>query len=254
MAAPPRLPPPWPGSHRLLPAVAWLVLATAALTWLLRPHLATAQAVGSALRAGVLPPFADLVVSACAGGLALCWAWLVAGATLVAWQTLRPGSPLAGLRLRWVPRFVRALVPALVVPLVALAPASADVSGLPLPDRPTTPESAVPGPATPPTSAPDANLESDATGVLPRTAPSRHVSGLPHGSRAPSPGTVVVRPGDSLWSIAASRLPERAGLAAVDRAWRRIARANAPRLPDPHLIAPGLRLRLPHLTEPKDTP
>jgi hypothetical protein len=63
----------------------------------------------------------------------------------------------------------------------------------------------------------------------------------------PAPARVLVRPGDTLWGLAASRLPDTAGDAAVDAAWRRLYRANRPAIgPDPDLIHPGQRLGLPH--------
>ncbi len=56
--------------------------------------------------------------------------------------------------------------------------------------------------------------------------------------------TVVVRPGDTLWGIAARHLGPRASTASVAAAWPRWYRANAAAVgADPHLIRPGLRLR-----------
>ena len=53
-------------------------------------------------------------------------------------------------------------------------------------------------------------------------------------------------PGDSLWSLARTRLPQGATDAEVDAAWRRIYAANRAAIgPDPDLIRPGLRLRTP---------
>lgn len=57
--------------------------------------------------------------------------------------------------------------------------------------------------------------------------------------------TYVVRPGDSLWSIAEQLLPG-ADARRIDVAWRRIHRANRGVIgPDPDLILPGTTLRLP---------
>jgi nucleoid-associated protein YgaU len=69
-------------------------------------------------------------------------------------------------------------------------------------------------------------------------------------------GTLVVRPGDSLWTIAAARLPAGAGPAAVDGAWRRLYAANRPPLgADPDLIHPGDVLRVPRqLTSEREEP
>lgn len=58
--------------------------------------------------------------------------------------------------------------------------------------------------------------------------------------------TVVVRPGDSLWTIAARELGPDASKTAIDRRWPRWYAANAERIgPDPGLLHPGQRLRPP---------
>jgi nucleoid-associated protein YgaU len=57
---------------------------------------------------------------------------------------------------------------------------------------------------------------------------------------------VVVRPGDTLWSIAARELGPGHDAADVARAWPRWYAANADRIgPDPARIRPGERLRVP---------
>jgi nucleoid-associated protein YgaU len=64
---------------------------------------------------------------------------------------------------------------------------------------------------------------------------------------------VVVRPGDSLWALAAARLPDSAGPEDVERAWREVYAANRAEIgPDPGLILPGQRLRLPAVDEDSD--
>ncbi|MQA77107.1 MAG: hypothetical protein GEV10_01260 [Streptosporangiales bacterium] len=58
--------------------------------------------------------------------------------------------------------------------------------------------------------------------------------------------TVVVRRGDSLWSLAAAQLPGRPSSAEVARAWPRWYAANRGVVgADPDLIHPGQRLRAP---------
>lgn len=58
--------------------------------------------------------------------------------------------------------------------------------------------------------------------------------------------SVVVHQGDTLWDIAARRLPAGAGPVAIDRAWRAIYATNAAVIgPDSSLIRPGTRLRVP---------
>ena len=86
-------------------------------------------------------------------------------------------------------------------------------------------------------------------------APSSTIDGLPLPDRTsgrpaprPAPGAqrLVVRPGDTLWSIASRRLPAGAPTAAVDRAWRSLYAANRGAIgPDPDLIQIGTELRLP---------
>lgn len=62
----------------------------------------------------------------------------------------------------------------------------------------------------------------------------------------PVPGSVVVHPGDCLWTIAAARLAPGATNAEIDRAWRAIWAANRDRIgTDPNLIHPGLTLVMP---------
>lgn len=63
----------------------------------------------------------------------------------------------------------------------------------------------------------------------------------------------VVRPGDTLWDVAAAHLPRGGRSAArVDRYWRRIYGANRGVLgDDPHLIHPGARLTLPPAGPPR---
>lgn len=66
------------------------------------------------------------------------------------------------------------------------------------------------------------------------------------GEPAARAGEHVVRPGDTLWEIAASRLPAGADDAQVAAAWPRWYAANAAAIgPDPDLILPGTVLRPP---------
>lgn len=86
--------------------------------------------------------------------------------------------------------------------------------------------------------------------------PHDRLSGLPMPDRATgaprSPaagGSEVVRPGDTLWSLARARLGPTATGAAVAREWRRTYRANRTVVgADPDLIRPGQRLVLPRST------
>jgi nucleoid-associated protein YgaU len=61
-----------------------------------------------------------------------------------------------------------------------------------------------------------------------------------------SPTLVIVAPGDTLWAIAAARLPPGAGDAEIARAWPRWWAANRAAIgPDPALLLPGTRLHAP---------
>ena len=108
------------------------------------------------------------------------------------------------------------------VATAAVAPALADLTGLPLPDRTTGSGS---------------------------TATARG-SSSGRSATASLPGrSMVVHTGDSLWGISA-RLLARGGRGASDalvtRTWHRLHRANRARIgPDPDLILPGTRLALP---------
>lgn len=172
-------------------------------------------------------PLVTLVAGCCAAALALCWAWLVVCATVVALDALRHGAAGVGAGSaprppRSCPRWVRTLVLAALGLAVGAGPALADspgtgtvpaqsapgLAGLALPDRPTS---------------------------LPAQAHPRRVR---------------VRSGDSLWVIAARHLPPSAPDAAVDRAWRRLAAANTDRVDHPDLIFPGTVLRVPDLDTP----
>lgn len=169
--------------------------------------------------------------AAVAAVLAGAWVWLVT--TVAVAEVVRGGArlPHAGGPVR---RLVLAACGVALVGAGVASPATAGsvqpghgdratgsahrhlLAGLPLPDRASVPE------------APEV-----AAAAASRPVPSRHP-------------TVVVLPGDSLWSIAAATLPEDADPAQVDRRWRRIYAANRGAIgPDPDLVAPGVSLTLP---------
>jgi nucleoid-associated protein YgaU len=129
-----------------------------------------------------------------------------------------------------------------------LPAASLDLTGLPLPDR-------VLGEA-PRSATPDRSGQAHAA---PRNS-ARHALTAPTvvttaaAARKPT-ATYVVRAGDSLWSLAATLLPEDRP-ADVDAAWRRIHRLNRAVIGrEPDLIIPGTTLRLPdHLAAQRADP
>jgi hypothetical protein len=157
------------------------------------------------------------VVGGCALALAACvgWAWLAALAVVrEAW------AGRAGARTRAIPVCVRrvlltacgvAVVGALAHPAAGVDDPRRDrLAGLPMPERPV--------------------------GAAHRSATSAAEAG----------STVLVRPGDCLWSLAAGELGPGASLAEVEATWGRIYRLNKAVIgPDPALIQPGQLLRLP---------
>ena len=90
-------------------------------------------------------------------------------------------------------------------------------------------------------------LRPTATAVALHRAASRSAAAAR--SRTPPRGPVLVRPGDTLWAIAAAHLPAGADAAQIDHAWRAWYAANAGVIgPDPDLILPGQHL-LPPITK-----
>jgi hypothetical protein len=125
------------------------------------------------------------------------------------------------------------------------------LSGLALPDLPVGSAPVRARAATPaearagaPAAAPGDG--SRRTTALPNTAlptPARPVTGL------------VVRPGQSLWSIAAQLLPPSATDAQITGAWHRLHHANLSRIgSDPDLILPGTHLAVPDLAPDLSAP
>ncbi|WP_199907440.1 LysM peptidoglycan-binding domain-containing protein [Nocardioides terrigena] len=206
----------WLGASAALAATAWLAGGTAATL----AHAATWQR-----------SFEDLLVAVCAAVVLGCGArlWVVTTATAVGLVRGRVPREARGLTRRLVLAACGAVVVAgVATPAVAGQGGDTDrLVGLPLPDRATA-SSSPPVGAAPPA----------------RAAPVAH--------RAPvaAPDEVVVRSGDSLWTLAAARLPRSAGPAEVDRAWREVYAANRAEIgADPGLIRPGQRLQLPPTDE-----
>lgn len=186
------------------------------------PRLAAAAGAG----------FEGLLVSVCEGVLLGFGGWLWAATGVVLLDAARGRVR----RRRGVPAALRRLV--LAVCGVTLA----GVIAAPGHARPASP----PLPADP---APGGHGSAALVRGLPlpdRASAVGHVVRLLRRSGAPETEQVLVRPGDTLWGLAAARLPATAGDAAVDAAWRRLYRANRAEIgPDPDLIHPGQRLDLP---------
>jgi len=203
-------------------ALTVLSLAAAALTWRLRPTSPTqastpdaAVVAGCAWLAWSLVGYLSLAVAVVAashlvGPLGGCRGWLV---------LLTPS------RLRQlVDRTVMVGLATTVAGLAAAAPASAATHH-----------------AAGALDWPGLTMSSTA-GLRPvtRPAPTHRTS------EASRPGDVVVRSGDSLWSIAAGRLGSSASTARTSVAWREWYAANRSVIgADPGLIYPGERLHPP---------
>jgi hypothetical protein len=196
------------------PLAVWLAVSTAAAG-----AGACVPGAWQTARGGVGPDVVPaLLVAACATGLAvaLTWTWLVATTTVGGlWRgRITPGGTIRRLVL---------LACGVAVVAGAGAPAvAADGDGADLLVGLSLPERAV---------APAAHGGRDAAVARAAVEPARVTA-----------DTYVVRPGDSLWSIARSHP---AG-GSTDERWRAIWAANRDVVgADPDLIRPGQALRLP---------
>jgi hypothetical protein len=174
---------------------------------------------------GGTPAFAELVLLGSVTLLAVVAVWLAAATALtVLAQTARWADRVAG-------RLARAVTPPLLRTLVAGA------CGATL----AAPAATAPASAGPPEAAPP-----PAAGPPLLPLPDRPVGTGRADLRAGGVRPVLVRPGDTLWDIAATHLPRGAADARVARAWPRWFRINRVRIgPDPHLIRPSTQLRVP---------
>lgn len=167
-------------------------------------------------------PGADLELALVRVGSAVllgcaAWGWAATTTVVLLAARGRVDRPVRGVPHAWRRAVLLACGVALTTGLGGPAGADADLSGLPLPDR--------------------------ATGAPAVSAPS--VS-APAVARSATRDRLVVRPGDSLWRLAARELGPGAAPDAVDRHWRRLYRLNRAALgADPDLIRPGQQLRLP---------
>lgn len=212
-------------------ALLWSAITTAAgAVGSLVASDAFALADGAADPETALIRASSLALLGCAG-----WAWLVTTVSLV--EALR-GRQVA------VPG-----VPAWVRRSVLGACGVALVGGL------ASPSLAAPGPpaADPAGAATVTSTETDA-GRSTNPATDR-LAGLPipdralDGPRRPAHAVVVVLPGQSLWHLAEASLPRRTPAAEVAARTRAVHHLNRARIgPDPDLIHPGQRLRLPTRT------
>lgn len=188
------------------PGAVWLVVSAALV--------ASSRAVPGAWRAAHgRAEVADVLVAVCATVLAasLVWLWVITTTTVAGLLTGRRGRWPSGATRRLVLLACGAAVvagPAL--PAAAGGEGPELLVGLSLPDRATAP-----------------------------VRPALHQQ--PPAPQAPA--DYVVRPGDSLWSIARTHPDDATD---VEERWRAIWRANRDVVgDDPDLILPGQALRLP---------
>lgn len=210
-------------------AVWWAVTAAVATVAALTPG-AVAPTVRHLTRPGqVRADFADLLVTACAAGLllALAWLWLVTTVTVIELATGRFRAGGGATRRLVLAACGAAVLAGTAAPALASGDRSPVLAGLSLPDRTVSSTEVRPG-------APSTRRAPRPIAVRPPPAPRDH----------------VVRPGDSLWSIAEAT-PGAAG--SIDERWRAIWAANRPVIgDDPDLILPGQHLRLPGPTHPDE--
>lgn len=229
----------WSSGTSVLAALAVVLGPGAGELWAARASL------GALPLDRALLDLASCVLQGCVG-----WAWLALSATVVeAWCGVRPTRQRHWHVLWHLPAGPRrlvlggcgvALASALAAPAVASGatppshspgrhPVPALLARLPLPARAVAPPRAVaaaPAPA------------SSASGDSRSARPSTTAVGAGR--------TVVVAPGDSLWSIAARDLPPGTSAGTVAGRWRAIYAANRGAIGrDPNLIRPGQRLLLP---------
>lgn len=190
--------------------------------------------------------FDQLVVwtAAVAAAAAVCWLWLVTTAVVVTALRGRPARTVRGCP-DWLRRLVLAgcglaIVGGVTGPTLAADPSPDPpaLSGLALPDRASVDRRQV--------QPQDQRRDQP---HLPRDRAGTRGQEDPRRAGVPSPRdteTVRVRPGDSLWRIAESLLPDQAPDREVARLATVLHRANRDVIgADPDLILPDQRLRVP---------
>ena len=250
-------------ARRLLLMSAASATVTAALA------LASADAVSALVRTDPAQwgraELSAALVAAMSGIGSLGAAWHLLSAVIALAATRRPRARLARTALeRWGAPLVRRIAVGALLAGVAAAPAAA--APAPGPDAPDLGWQPTSGQA-------ESSAASTARGTAPVPGPSG-AGGAAGGEEARDPGasspdqgadgaprrteggvappaagsreSLVVEPGQSLWSISAARLGPQASTADIARAWRSLYHANEGAIgPEPGLIHPGLRLTVP---------
>lgn len=230
-----------------------VVLGVGVLTGLgLRPTVATSWSHLGSLGLSTSPDrllVAGIVVLA-TGVLGAVWLWALVAVVLclteAAWlsppstgRAARSSEGSAGRSSMLRPRVVRLLVAVAMGSTVGSLVTGPVAHGAEPADQPGGPESA---------------HRSDGAATLPPglrglRLPDRVLGTGSHArASAQPPRFHTVKDGESLWAIADRLLAAKASYSEVDQAWRRIYRSNRPVIgPNPDLIHPGERLRLPPL-------
>ena len=229
----------WRPAAVLLNATA-LAGGVEAVLWRLTPSTAPAELA-----------FDHLLTQVCAGALAACtlWAWVCV--ITVVWEAVRhsrtvplalpvPPAPTTGLTTVSPPAALRRIVLALCgIALASTASPALAAEGTDLDPAPATARSLEAIAA----ALPFPDRASDSTSPPPSVATPRRPQG------ATSHPSVIVRSGQSLWSIAAAALADRGhptDARTVDRHWRELYRLNKDVIgPEPDRLQPGQQLRLP---------
>ncbi len=255
----------------VLTALAALAAMTAVHALAAPPLLETQDRLATGTHWSHLP-FGLLLSSLAATTLTGCGLWLsavtvataVEALTGASWALVRAVSPLAVRRLVFVCCGLAVGGMGVLTPAATAAPPGGDeatqapsrgagnaLAGLSLPDRAlgTAGRGAPAGAGETDRHAARENTTAAAGRIAKASAAATVVAGRRAGSpRAAVPAlrSRLVRPDDSLWSIAEQLSPAGAGPDELDAAWRRIYRANRRAIgPDPDLIIPGTTLRLP---------
>jgi hypothetical protein len=249
--------------------------AVCACAWLTRPDIAALTAAlggGSreaALRSGfdaALAPVAGVAVFGCLVWLGAALAVLLAGEAPGRFGAICRAAgayvaPLAIRRLACVALGVGvAVAPATAFAAPTSQPSAPVLSAQPALTAPEWPMSTQPAPAWPTSPAPASPTDATPTDMPPtdttppetaQTQPepddprAADQANLPPGAQ-PTPGAATVRPGDTLWSIAAATLPADSSDGAIAAAWPAWYAANRDAIgDDPSLIRPGQVLQPP---------
>lgn len=176
--------------------------------------------------------------------LAAAWvAWALTGYLLVGI------GAAAAAHLRRTPRLAPTpaarLAPAVVRRLVA-ATVGASTAAAVVAASPAMAWADAPPPAPPVATAPPLDWPGLAATPAPKPAPAIGLVSQQQRRHTRVREELVVRPGDSLWSLTARRLGPAASTAAIAAQWPRLYAANRDAIGhDPNLIRPGQRLVLP---------